>query len=197
VCSRMPLVKICRLPFNHAVSIMNQMKTFSLGYQMTLPNLLNINQLRTLTIGMHSSYFLGRLLLCIPFIENLSFGIDDRDINESDFHEKISLPATIDVHLLRHLSRLRIYCLNSISFHRTIALLSSVFGQLRHLSLKLQASTFISGSWIISGDTIQQVCIDRFQPTATYSLDLVLHVENDLEEKIIFNSLFKVLFTHR
>ncbi|CAF3219201.1 unnamed protein product [Rotaria socialis] len=197
VCSRMPLVKICRLPFNHDVSIMNQIKTFSLGYQMTLPNLLNANHLRTLTVGIHSSYFLGRLLLCIPFVENLSFGIDDRDINESDFHEKISMPATIGVHLLRHLSRLRIYCLNSISFHRTIALLSSVFGQLHHLSLKLLACTFISGPLIISGDIIQQLCIDRFQPTATYSLDLVLHAKNDLEEKIIFNSFFKVPFTHR
>ncbi|CAF3718055.1 unnamed protein product [Rotaria magnacalcarata] len=84
----MSLVKICRLSFNHAVSIMNQIKTFSLGYQMTLPNLLNINQLRTLTIGIHSSYFLERLLLCILFIENLSFGMHDRDINESDFMKK-------------------------------------------------------------------------------------------------------------
>ncbi|CAF1637331.1 unnamed protein product [Rotaria magnacalcarata] len=161
----MSLVKICRLSFNHAVSIMNQIKTFSLGYQMTLPNLLNINQLRTLTIGIHSSYFLERLLLCILFIENLSFGMHDRDINESDFMKKSrKFPATIDVHLLRHLSRLRIYCLKSISFHRTIAFLSSGFGQLRHLSLKLQACTFISGPLIISGDIIQQLCIDRFQP---------------------------------
>ncbi|CAF4871848.1 unnamed protein product [Rotaria sp. Silwood1] len=127
MCSRMPLVKICRLPFNYDGSNINQKENFSLGYQMTLPKLLNTNHLRTLTVGIHSSYFLQRLLLCIPFIENLSFGIKDRDIKENDLHDKIS-----------------------ISFHRTIALLSSVLGQLCHLSLKLQACTLISGPLVIS-----------------------------------------------
>ncbi|CAF3949634.1 unnamed protein product [Rotaria sp. Silwood1] len=86
----MPLVKICRLPFNYDGSNINQKENFSLGYQMTLPKLLNTNHLRTLTVGIHSSYFLQRLLLCIPFIENLSFGIKDRDIKENDLHDKIS-----------------------------------------------------------------------------------------------------------
>jgi hypothetical protein len=78
-----------------------------------------------------------------------------------------------------------------------IALLSSVFSQICHLSLKLEAYTLISGSLIISGDIIQQLCIDRLRPMATYSLSLLLYVEHDLEEKRIFNSFFKVPFTHR
>jgi len=107
------------------------------------------------------------------------------------------LPATINAHLLRYLSRLRIHCLNNISFHRTIALLSSIFGQLCHLSLKLEAVTLISGSSIISGDIIQHLCIDRLKPMATYSLNLLLYVKHDFEEKIIFNSFFQVAFTQR
>ncbi|CAF1304778.1 unnamed protein product [Rotaria sp. Silwood1] len=50
MCSRMPLVKICRLPFNYDGSNINQKENFSLGYQMTLPKLLNTNHLRTLTV---------------------------------------------------------------------------------------------------------------------------------------------------
>ncbi|CAF1314619.1 unnamed protein product [Rotaria sordida] len=197
VCSQLPLLRICRLPFNHDNGNVNQIKNYSLGYQMTLPNLLNANHLRTLTIGIHTSYFLQRLLLCIPFIENLSVGIQDQYINENDANEIISMPTTIDAHLLRYLSRLFIHCVNRISFHRTIGLLSSVFGQLCHLSLKLEAFTLISGPLIISGDIIQQVCIDRLKPMATYNLNLLLYVQNDLKEKIIFNSFFKVPFTHQ
>jgi hypothetical protein len=44
---------------------------------MTLPNLLNTTHLRTLTIGINSSHFLERLLACVPFIENLSVGVQD------------------------------------------------------------------------------------------------------------------------
>ncbi|CAF1310206.1 unnamed protein product [Rotaria sordida] len=174
VCSRMPLLKICRLPFNHDDGNVNKIENYSLKYQITLPNLLSRNHLRTLTIGIHTSRFIERLLLSIPFIENLSFGIKDKDINENDdAHDKITLPAGSDAHL-EYLSRLRIHCLNSISFHRTIALLSSVLS-----------------------DIIQELCIDRLKPMATYSLSLLLYVEDDLEEKIIFNSFFKVPFIHR
>ncbi|CAF1234545.1 unnamed protein product [Rotaria sordida] len=197
VCSRKPLLKICRLPFNHDYRNVNKIENNSLRYQMTLPNLLNRNHLRTLTIGIHTSYFLERLLLCIPLIENLSFAIKDQDISANNAHDRITLPATIDPHLLQYLLRLRIHCLNNISFHRTMALLSSVFSQVCHLSLKLEACTFISGSFIISGDIIQELCIDRLKPMATYSLNLLLYVEYDLKEKIIFNSFLKVPFTRR
>jgi hypothetical protein len=88
-------------------------------------------------------------------------------------------------------------CRNSISFHRTIALLSAVFGQLCRFSLELQAFTLVADPLIISGDIIQQLCIDRLKPMATYSLNLLLYVEHDLEEKIIFNSFFQVAFTQR
>ncbi|CAF1383416.1 unnamed protein product [Rotaria sordida] len=197
VCSRMPLLKICRLPFNHDDGNVNKIENYSLKYQITLPNLLSRNHLRTLTIGIHTSRFIERLLLSIPFIENLSFAIKDKDINENDdAHDKITLPATSDAHL-QYLSRLRIHCLNNISFHRTIALLSSVLSQICHLSLKLEACTLNSGSLIISGDIIQELCIDRLKPMATYSLSLLLYVEDDLEEKIIFNSFFKVRFIDR
>ncbi|CAF1495481.1 unnamed protein product [Rotaria sp. Silwood1] len=197
VCLQLPLLRICRLPFNHDNGNVNQIKNYSLGYQMILSNLLNANDLRTLTIGIHTSRFLERLLLCIPFIENLSVGIQDQYINENDAHEIISMPATIDAHLLRYLSRLFIHCVNRISFHQTIALLSSVFSQLCHLSLKLEAFTLISGPLIISGDIIQQLCIDHLKSMATYNLNLLLYVKDDLEEKIIFNSFLKVPFTHQ
>ena len=107
------------------------------------------------------------------------------------------LPTAIDVHRLPYLSRLRINCMNSISFHRIIALLSSVFCQLCRFSLQLKAFTSISDSLIISGDIIQQLCIDRLQPTANYSLNLLLYAANDFEEKLIFNSFFKIQFIHR
>ncbi|CAF4498723.1 unnamed protein product, partial [Rotaria sp. Silwood2] len=197
VCSRLPLLRICRLPFNHNDDNVNQIETYLLRYHITLSNLLNTNHLRTLTIGIHTSHFLERLLLCIPLIENLSFGIRDRDISENDVYDRITLPVSIDAHLLQYLSRLRIHCLNNISFHRTIALLSSIFSQLCHLSLKLEADTLTYGSLIISGDIIQRLCIDRLKPMATYSLNLLLYVEHDLEEKIIFNSFFQVPFTQR
>ncbi|CAF1380587.1 unnamed protein product [Rotaria sordida] len=197
VCSKMPLLKICRLPFNHNDSNANQIRNNSLEYQIILSNLLNINHLRTLTIGIHTSHFLECLLLCIPFIESLSFGIEDRDINKNDTHDRILLPTTIDAHRLQYLSRLRINCRNSISFHRIIALLSSVFGQLCHLSLKLEAFTLISDPLIISGDIIQQFCIDRLQPMATYILNLLFYIMDDFEEKKIFNTFLKVPFTHR
>ncbi|CAF2443312.1 unnamed protein product [Rotaria sp. Silwood2] len=195
VCSRMPLLKICRLPFDYDDNNVNQMENNSLGYQITLQNLLNPNHLRTLTIGIHTSRFLERLLLCIPFIENLSFGIKDRDNNEYDIHDIKLLPTTIiDAHLLRYLTRLCINCMNSLSFHRIITLLSSVLGQLCHFSLKLEAFTSISDPLIISGDIIQQLCINRLQQTATYILNLLLYATDTFEEKIIFNSFFKVPF---
>ena len=79
----------------------------------------------------------------------------------------------------------------------SIALFSSVFGQLSDLSLKLRASTFISGPLSISGDTIQQLCIDRLKPWATSALDLSFSVANDLEKKVLYNGFFKVPFVHR
>jgi hypothetical protein len=87
--------------------------------------------------------------------------------------------------------------LNSISFHRIISLLSSLLNQLCHLSLKLEADTLVCGSTIISGDIIQQLCIYRLQPMATYSLNLLLYAINDSEEKIIFNSFCQVEFIQR
>ncbi|CAM2700788.1 unnamed protein product [Rotaria socialis] len=171
VCSRMPLLKICRLPFDYNDINVNQVENDSLEYQIALPNLLNTNHLRTLTI--------------------------DRDSNENDAHDTILLRTTIDAHLLRYLSRLRINCMNNISFHRIIALLSSVFGQLCRLSLKSEAFTSISDPLMISGDIIQQLCIDRLRPTATCILNLLLYITGDFEEKIIFNSFFKVPFIHR
>ncbi len=78
-----------------------------------------------------------------------------------------------------------------------MALLSSIFNQLCHLSLKLAADTLISGSSIISADIIQRLCIDRLKLMTIYSLNLLLYVEHHLEEKIIFNSFFQVAFIQR
>ncbi|CAF4282728.1 unnamed protein product [Rotaria socialis] len=146
VCSRMPLLKICRLPFDY--------------------NDINVNQIEIVMRMMHMI-------------------------------QSCKLRTTIDAHLLRYLSRLRINCMNNISFHRIIALLSSVFGQLCRLSLKSEAFTSISDPLMISGDIIQQLCIDRLRPTATCILNLLLYITGDFEEKIIFNSFFKVPFIHR
>ncbi|CAF3059767.1 unnamed protein product, partial [Rotaria sp. Silwood2] len=46
---------------------------------MSLPNLSNTMYLRTLTINMNTSYFLKRLLSRIPFIENLSLGVNGEE----------------------------------------------------------------------------------------------------------------------
>ncbi|CAF4144115.1 unnamed protein product [Rotaria sp. Silwood2] len=164
---------------------------------MSLPNILNTTHLRTLSLGINTSHFLERLISCIPFIENLSVGVEDVEINENDSFDINSLPAAVDAHLLLYLSRLHIDCKDSTSFHRTIALLSSVFGQLSNLSLKLVALMVISSSLIISGDIIQQLCINRLKPLATYNLNLELNIKDDSKEKIIFNSFINVPFTNR
>jgi hypothetical protein len=107
------------------------------------------------------------------------------------------LPGAVDANLLQYLSRLHIHCADNSSFHQAIALFSSVFGQLSHLSLILEAYTLISGPSIISGDIIQQLCIDPLKPCTTYILNLLLYAANDLEEKIIFKSFFTAPFVHR
>ena len=56
---------------------------------MTLPKVSDTNQLRILTIGIHRSDFLERLLSCIPFIQNFSVGILDPEINQRDEHDLI------------------------------------------------------------------------------------------------------------
>ena len=68
VCSQMPALRHCRIPFNHDYR--------SSGFSMVLPNVLNTN-LRRLSLGNHTSLFLERLLLCIPFIEDLCIVIED------------------------------------------------------------------------------------------------------------------------
>ncbi|CAF3110115.1 unnamed protein product [Rotaria sp. Silwood2] len=197
VCSQMPLLRICRLSFDYDNNNVNEIEIYSLKSHMILSSLLNTNQLRNLSVGIHSSYFLEHLLLCIPLIGKLSFIIKDQDINENDLHDKIILPTTIDVHHLEYLSSLHINCLNNISFHRIVSLLSSIFNQLSHLSLKFEANTLVCGSMIISGDIIQKLIIDRLQRMAIYNLNLLLYVRNDLEEKIIFNSFRRMEFIPR
>jgi hypothetical protein len=57
---------------------------------MILPNLSNTNNLRKLTVGLHTSHFLQRLLSCTPFIENLSVGIYSFQVYQNDEHDTIS-----------------------------------------------------------------------------------------------------------
>ncbi|CAF2134796.1 unnamed protein product [Rotaria magnacalcarata] len=61
VCSRMSLLKICRLPFDYDDNNVDQIENNSLGYQITLQNLLNPNHRRTLSIGIRTLGFLERL----------------------------------------------------------------------------------------------------------------------------------------
>ncbi|CAF3359636.1 unnamed protein product, partial [Rotaria sp. Silwood2] len=172
VCSKLSRLTNCRLPSNVCYTNSYKLDKSSAVSMMSLPNLLNTTHLCRLTIGMHTSHFLEHLISCIPFIENLSISVKDLLMNDNN-------------------------SFNVNAFHRTIALLSFVFGQLNHLSVKLVAIMKISSPLVISGDLIQQSCIDRLKPLATYNLNLELDVSNDLEEKIIFNSFFNVPFTNR
>jgi len=86
----LPLLKNCRLPFNHDSIHVNQLERYSLRFPMILPNLSNTNHLRKLTIGLHTLRFLERLLLCIPFIENLSVGIYNFPVYQNDERDAIS-----------------------------------------------------------------------------------------------------------
>ncbi len=92
---------------------------------------------------------------------------------------------------LCHLTHLKLNCISNISFHRSISLLSSVFGQLTYFSLKLKAYTSISGPFIVSGDTIEELCLCRLKSSSSYGLDLMIYAEEDLKDKIIFNSFVK------
>ncbi|CAF3950676.1 unnamed protein product [Rotaria sp. Silwood1] len=84
VCSQIPCLTNCRLPFNVYHKNLYKLNKYSVVPIMSLPNLLNTTHLRTLTIGMNTSYFLERLLRCIPFIEYLSVGVNDLAMNEHD-----------------------------------------------------------------------------------------------------------------
>ncbi|CAF4639896.1 unnamed protein product, partial [Rotaria sp. Silwood2] len=159
----------------------NQLSISSAPPLMTLPNLSNTTYLHTLTTGINTLRFLERLVECIPFIENLSVGVQETEIYNDDKFDIIPLPVAVDARFLRRLSRLKLH----------------LFGQLTHLSLKLNAYTSISGALIISGDTIQQLCIDRLKPSAIYTLNLSVNVINESEEKIIFNSFVKASFARR
>lgn len=213
MCSHLPLLTTCRLPFDFCRRSRNLLPEYSLPPLITLPNLLNTTYLRTLTIGINSSRFLERLLECIPSIQNLSVGINDELVNDKNLFDTMRyviiyithynennlfrFPSGIDPQMLSHLSRLSLNCLNNISFHRTIAIFSCVFVQLKYFSLKLQSYELVCDPFIISGDTIQQLCIDRLNPSSIYALNLLFSVEQDANEKIIFNSFVKSPFTIR
>ena len=107
------------------------------------------------------------------------------------------MPFFDDARLLRNLVRLRVNCLNTMSFHRTIVLLSCVLNQLIYFSLKLNSYTSIYDPFSISGKVIQQTCIDRLKPSASYALDLSFNVEKDWKEKEIYNSFVKAPFFRR
>ncbi|CAF2115476.1 unnamed protein product [Rotaria magnacalcarata] len=197
VCSQLSLLTNCRLSFNVYHKNRFLLDKYSEIPKIILPNLLNTTHLRTLSLGINTTRFLKRLISCIPFIENLSIGVEDVKMTENDTFDMNSLPAAVDASLLLYLSRLHIYCENSISFRRIIALLSSVFGQLSHLSLKIVAFLIIPTPLVVSGDIIQQLCIDRLKPLATYNLNIELDVKDDLKHKIIYNSFLDAPFTNR
>ncbi|CAF2978676.1 unnamed protein product [Rotaria sp. Silwood2] len=154
---------------------------------MTLPNLSNTNHFHSLVIGINTLAFLQRLLKCIPSIRNLSVGIQDEEINHENNFDIYKLPTPADAYRLCRLSRLSLICFNKISFHRTIALFSSVFGHLIYLSLKLRAYSSISDPLITSGDMVQKLCIDHLNSSATFALNLTFDVINDMKDKVIFN----------
>ncbi|CAF4486922.1 unnamed protein product, partial [Rotaria sp. Silwood2] len=172
VCSQLPNLRTCRLPFDFCPTQRYHLPEFSAPPLMTLPNLSSTVYLHTLTTGVNTIRFLERLVTCIPSIQNLSVGVQDSIVFDNDEFDLIPLPAAVDGFLLPRLSRLSMNCMDKRSFHRAVALLSSVFIQLTHLSLKLFACTSISGPLFISGDTIQKLCIDRLKTSFTYTLNL-------------------------
>ncbi|CAF1128943.1 unnamed protein product [Adineta steineri] len=195
VCAQLTQLRTCRLPFNFYPIENGRIVESSLVLaRMILPDISNTTFLHTLTIGINTICFLEGLVKCIPFIVNLSFGIQDSNIYDEDECNVISLPPAIDYRLLGRLSRLSMNCRDKRSFYRSVSLLSSVFNQLNHFSLILYASTSVSDRWIISGDTIQKLCIHRLKPSSIYTLNLSVTVKNDLDEKRIFNSFLKVPF---
>ena len=107
---------------------------------------------------------LERLSECIPFIENLSFVIYDKELkNENNLiftrklHTVISrniielklfrLACAIDIRLLSHLLRLSLTC-------------------------RLDIDPKMHDALVISSDIIQIVCIDRLKPLATFILSI-------------------------
>ena len=85
----MPLLRICRLPFDYDNNTVNEFEFYSLKSLRILSNLFNTNHLRHLSLGIHSSRFLERLLLYLPFIESLSFAVKDSHINENDVDDSM------------------------------------------------------------------------------------------------------------
>jgi len=80
----MTALRVCRLPFDFCVRTRNEIMKNRTPPLMMLPNVSNTIHLHTLIIGMNTSRFLERLLPCIPFIKNLSVGVNDKEMNEND-----------------------------------------------------------------------------------------------------------------
>ncbi|CAF4039358.1 unnamed protein product [Adineta steineri] len=107
VCAQLTQLRICRLPFDFFPIENGRIVESSLVLaRMILPDISNTTFLHTLTIGINTICFLEGLVKCIPFIVNLSFGIQDSNIYDDDECNVISLPAAIDYRLLGRLSRL-------------------------------------------------------------------------------------------
>ncbi|CAF3108752.1 unnamed protein product [Rotaria sp. Silwood2] len=85
VCAQLPALTKCRLPFNFCSDTRNKLPKYStVSPLMTLPNIFNTTHIRTLTIDISISHFLENLLVCVPFIENLSVGVKDSKMYEND-----------------------------------------------------------------------------------------------------------------
>jgi hypothetical protein len=85
------------------------------------------------------------------------------------------LPLAVNASNLRYLSYLKLHCISNICFHRSMSLLSSVFGQLNHLSLQLElSSSIISGPLGVSFDIIQQLCLDHLNSSSKHTLQILM-----------------------
>ncbi|CAF4984346.1 unnamed protein product [Rotaria sp. Silwood1] len=119
VCSQLPNLRTCRLPFDFCPTQRYHLPEFSAPPLMTLPNLSNTVHLHTLTTGVNTIRFLERLVTCIPSIQNLSVGVQDSIVFDNDEFDLIPLPVAVDGFLLPRLSRLSMSylgnCKSSIS----------------------------------------------------------------------------------
>lgn len=76
-CAQLPLLTVCRLPFDIRTETVDELREGSMLLPIVLPTVRQTSHLRRLTIGMSSLRFLELLLCCIPSIEKLSVGVKD------------------------------------------------------------------------------------------------------------------------
>ncbi|CAF1442004.1 unnamed protein product [Rotaria sordida] len=174
VCSCLPALTICRLPFNFCRISRKKLLKSSTTPLMSLPNVFNTTYLHTLTVGVNTSRFLEHLLPCIPFIQNLSIGIADPVVIEDDGFDIVSMPVAVDARLLRNLIKSFDMDAESITLRNGeyfCKRISNRLPDLKHFSFSLHNSHDEFG-WHSSNTRHGQItCTERIVNHICYLLD--------------------------